>query len=275
MFLCFHCLSCAEGNITKTGDGHQNQQSCFGESAPVYASSGPFYDVDKCEHEQKILECTNNLEVKACFRDHDEKSLYAVCTINICLYDQACPEVTRDLNNASVVDSQYNQCQSCKNRESLQSRLNEYGNVGAECLNISGTSPQPIGTNEDDGLVLKVAIPISVLVVIIGLGIGFWFFKYRRDRNNQHNINPEDLEQNGGAGCELLTQNGGVGSERLTQNGGAGSERLTQNGGAGFERLTQNGGAGSEHLTQNGGAGSKLLTQNGGAGSEPLTQNGV
>lgn len=52
----------------------------------MYASSGPFYDVDKCEHEQKILECTNNLEVKACFRDHDEKSLYAVCTINICLY---------------------------------------------------------------------------------------------------------------------------------------------------------------------------------------------
>lgn len=38
--------------------------------------------------------------------------------------DQACPKVTRDLNNASVVDSQYNQCQSCKNRESLQSRLN-------------------------------------------------------------------------------------------------------------------------------------------------------
>lgn len=26
VFLCFHCFSCAEGNITKTGDGHQNQQ---------------------------------------------------------------------------------------------------------------------------------------------------------------------------------------------------------------------------------------------------------
>eukprot|EP00105_Crassostrea_gigas_P016160 XP_011433438.2 PREDICTED: uncharacterized protein LOC105332501 [Crassostrea gigas] len=251
----------------KSEEKKQMDISCLGESAPVYESSGPFYDVNKCEQERKILECTDNSKVKACIRDNDEKSLLAVCTINICLYDQACPKVTRDLNNASVVDSQYNQCQSCKNRESLQSRLNEYGNVGAECLNISGTSPQPIGTNEDDGLVLKVAIPISVLVAaIIGLGIGFWCVKYRRGRHNQQNGNnasPVDQERNGGGSIEFQTRNGGAGSEPLMQNGGAGSEPLMQNGGAGSEPLMQNGGAGSEPLMQNGGVGSQLLMQNG------------
>lgn len=52
----------------------------------MYESSGPFYDVNKCEQERKILECTDNSKVKACIRDNDEKSLLAVCTINICLY---------------------------------------------------------------------------------------------------------------------------------------------------------------------------------------------
>ncbi|XP_052711532.1 uncharacterized protein LOC128185885 [Crassostrea angulata] len=265
----------------KSEEKKQMGISCLGESAPVYESSGPFYDVNKCEQERKILECTDNSKVKACIRDNDEKSLLAVCTINICLYDQACPKVTRDLNNASVVDSQYNQCQSCKNRESLQSRLNEYGNVGAECLNISGTSPQPIGTNEDDGLDLNVAIPISVLVPIIvlgiGLGIGFWCVKYRRGRHNQQNGNnasPVDQERNGGGSIEFQTRNGGAGSVPLMQNGGAGSEPLMQNGGAGSEPLMQNGGAGSVPLMQNGGAGSEPLMQNGGVGSQLMTQNG-
>uniref|UniRef100_K1REE9 Uncharacterized protein n=1 Tax=Magallana gigas TaxID=29159 RepID=K1REE9_MAGGI len=136
----------------KSEEKKQMDISCLGESAPVYESSGPFYDVNKCEQERKILECTDNSKVKACIRDNDEKSLLAVCTINICLY--------------------------------------EYGNVGAECLNISGTSPQPIGTSK------------SVLVAaIIGLGIGFWCVKYRRGRHNQQNGNnasPVDQERNGG-----------------------------------------------------------------------------
>lgn len=47
---------------------------------------GLFYDVDKCEYERKILECINNLKVKVCFWDYDEKLLYVVCIINICFY---------------------------------------------------------------------------------------------------------------------------------------------------------------------------------------------
>lgn len=53
-------------------------------------------------------------------------SLYNSTVYNIYYVktDQACPEVTRDLNNALVVHTHYHRCQSCKNRESLQSRLN-------------------------------------------------------------------------------------------------------------------------------------------------------
>lgn len=44
--------------------------------------------------------------------------------------DQACPEVTRDPNKALVVQSNYRQCQSCKNNsESLQDRLNGKQNL--------------------------------------------------------------------------------------------------------------------------------------------------
>lgn len=59
---------------------------CYGESSTMKRSSGPFNNFDKCQQEEKKLVCTDQSHVKTCIRDIDGKSLWAVCTRNICFY---------------------------------------------------------------------------------------------------------------------------------------------------------------------------------------------
>lgn len=158
------CLAC-----TTYGQSDPDRVPCYGESSTMKRSSGPFNNFDKCQQEEKKLVCTDQSHVKTCIRDIDGKSLWAVCTKNICFYDHACPEVTRDPQNALVVESKYGQCPSCNYTESFRGRLQAYGNVGRECLVISGTSSQPTMQSSSQ------SVAAGELTIMITMDIG-WFF---------------------------------------------------------------------------------------------------
>lgn len=94
-------------------------------------------------------------------------SLFISTVYNIHVYyietDQACPEVTRDPNKALVVQSNYRQCQSCKNNsESLQDRLNGKQNLRDNLKYSSRVSQQ-----EHWPPCLKVNTMLSVKVLMI------------------------------------------------------------------------------------------------------------
>lgn len=157
--------------------------------APVYNSSSPFNDINRCDTELQQLEC-HLPKLKVCIPVKNEGSLMAVCTDNICLTGHACPVVTRNTNlSALYVEAIDELCKNCKFADNMEDRLSENDNsVGSECLTFSSTSPLPIlqssstssistkepsvspGTNSSPpNAPITTELPVTICVITMGI----------------------------------------------------------------------------------------------------------
>lgn len=112
VFLCPHCLSSAERNITKTGDGHQNQQDvhCAFFKSDLYNSSGPL-NVSMCIIQLQKIQCQSGLK-KRCLPFIANNTEFACCinASGLQNVDDQCIKVTL----IKVLDKYVAQCYAVK-----------------------------------------------------------------------------------------------------------------------------------------------------------------
>lgn len=146
MFLSPHCLSSAERNDTKTGDGHQNQQDdhCAIFKSDLYNSSGPL-NVSMCIIQLQKIQCQSGLK-KRCLPFIANNTEFACCinASGLQNVDDECIKIT----HIEVLDKYVAQC---------------YGKEECEPLKRDVTSPMPVpqnvgSTSRDFGIIIIVIL---------------------------------------------------------------------------------------------------------------------
>ncbi|XP_052708027.1 uncharacterized protein LOC128183163 [Crassostrea angulata] len=145
VFLCLHCLSCAEGlNITKTGDGHQNQQDeqCAIFISDLYNSSGPL-NVSMCIIHLQKIQCQSGLK-KKCLPFIANNDEFACCI------------------NASGLQNVDDQCIKVTHIQKLDKYVAQcYGKEECKNLKRDVTSPIPVPQTVDS------TSPVFGIIIIV------------------------------------------------------------------------------------------------------------
>lgn len=127
VFLCLHFLSCAEGNITKTGDIHQNQQdvACATFKSDLYNSSGPL-NVSMCINQLQKIQCQSGLK-KRCLPFIANNDTFACC-----------------INASGLRNENYLQCIKVTHIQNLDKYMAQCYEEECEPLQHVITSPIPV-----------------------------------------------------------------------------------------------------------------------------------
>lgn len=154
MFSCLHCLSYAEGNITKTGNGHQNQQDvhCAFFKSDLYNSSGPL-NVSMCINQLPKIQCRSGLK-KRCLPFIANNDKFACCI------------------NTSGLQNDYLQCIKVTHIQNLDKYVAQCYEEECEPLQHVITSPKPVpqtvgSTSPVFGIIIVIVYAFLICVFLL------------------------------------------------------------------------------------------------------------